>query len=56
MNGLEKVGRLIGRRPGGCEDCHAESVLRDAGRGVYVLTIRHDNTCPTLARIEDRTA
>jgi hypothetical protein len=37
---------LQGRQvPGGCADCDAVQVV-DQQDGVYVITVRHDDTCP----------
>lgn len=38
-----------------CFDCDSETELIDEG-GLFVLKVRHDTTCPTLARIESRRA
>lgn len=35
-----------------CPDCNAEKELHRDHLGVWHLTIRHDATCPELARIE----
>lgn len=37
--------------PGGCDDCDAVQIVT-ASDGVYVLQIKHDVTCPALARRE----
>jgi hypothetical protein len=37
--------------PGGCDDCDAVQELAQVERGVYVLQIRHDVTCPEYRRI-----
>lgn len=34
------------RMPGGCDDCTAHQAL-DVVSGVYVLTVHHDDTCPS---------
>ena len=39
---------LGGRIPGGCDDCDAYQELSTDGSGIYVLAIRHDDTCPWL--------
>ena len=36
------------RIPGGCPDCDAYQELTTDGSGIYVLTVRHDDTCPFL--------
>lgn len=39
--------QLAGRRvPGGCGDCDAYQVMTEDS-GVFVLTVHHDDTCPT---------
>jgi hypothetical protein len=43
-------GLLDQRIPGGCDDCDAYQELTTDGSGVYMLAIRHDNTCPWLAQ------
>lgn len=49
-----ELDRLVGLRiPGGCDDCLAYQEIEPVG-GIHVLHIRHDDTCPTLARIEGR--
>ena len=35
------------RMPGGCGDCTAFQTLDRHDSGVYVLTVHHDDTCPT---------
>lgn len=40
------------RRPGGCPDCDAYTVLQETAPGVIVAAIYHDDTCPWLARQE----
>jgi hypothetical protein len=37
--------------PGGCDDCGAYQELAQVERGVYVLEVRHDATCPEFRRI-----
>ena len=34
--------------PGGCDDCDAYQVLTQPVPGVYVVEVRHDDTCPWL--------
>lgn len=36
---------------GGCDDCDAVQRLTTDGAGVYVLEVRHDDSCPYLARV-----
>lgn len=44
---------LTGRRiRGGCDDCDAYQEMTTDGAGVYVVTVRHDPTCPYLAQME----
>lgn len=46
---------LAGQRiDGGCDDCHAYQELEQVEPGVWVLNVRHDNTCPFLASLDDR--
>ncbi|MBA2730481.1 MAG: hypothetical protein H0U48_06995 [Euzebyaceae bacterium] len=35
-----------------CPDCDADAALREVRPLVYVLDVAHDDTCPTLARLE----
>lgn len=55
MSAHEWLDSLVGSRAsGGCEDCNAiQSMSRDEF-GIYVLSVEHDATCPTLASIERR--
>lgn len=39
-----------GRLDGGCPDCAAYTDVVDVGRGVLVLTVHHDDTCPDYRR------
>lgn len=34
-----------------CDDCRPDTRLDDLGGGVFVLTVFHDLSCPTLARM-----
>ena len=34
--------------PGGCDQCDAEQHMRNAGGGVFVCEVRHDDDCPVL--------
>lgn len=44
---------LRGQRvPGGCPDCNAYQTVVERAPSVYVVTVHHDETCPTLRRIE----
>lgn len=50
---MSDLDRLLGRRlPGGCLVCAAYQTLRrlpsDRWGCVYVLTVHHDDGCPTL--------
>lgn len=38
------------RLPDGCDDCTAYQTLDRHDTGVYVLTVHHDDTCPTYRR------
>ena len=44
--------------PGGCDDCNADTEIPDdidlTKPGLTIITIRHDSTCPWLARREGR--
>jgi hypothetical protein len=43
-------GALAGMRiPGGCDTCEAYQTL-ESHEGIHVLTVHHDNGCPTLRR------
>lgn len=47
---------LAGRRiPGGCDDCDAYQEMTTDGGGVYVVTVRHDASCPWLRAHERNT-
>jgi hypothetical protein len=38
---------LVGiQQRGGCDDCLADQEITLDPTGIYVLTIRHDNSCP----------
>lgn len=37
-----------------CPDCCADTELIQVSPGMHVLEVRHDNTCPELARREHR--
>lgn len=43
------------RIDGGCDDCTAYSDLIDHGGGVYVLAVRHDESCPAFRARQART-
>lgn len=34
-----------------CPDCQSASELIEQAPGVFVLTVAHDDTCPTLRRM-----
>ena len=38
----------ITRHSGDCPDCDADTRLVEGPRGVFRLTVFHDDTCPTL--------
>ena len=48
---LESLATSIAglRIPGGCDDCDAYQTFQKVG-GVYLLTVHHDETCPTYRR------
>jgi len=52
MNTLaELFEALSGQRiPGGCDDCNAYQTMTQQDR-IHVLTIHHDDTCPTWRRM-----
>lgn len=35
-----------------CPDCLSETAIVHLGDNIHVVQISHDDTCPTLARIE----
>ncbi len=37
--------------PGGCPDCGAIQRLTTDGTGVYMLEVRHDDSCPYFGRV-----
>lgn len=39
------------RIPGGCDDCDAYQIAHRDVAGMWQLTVRHDDTCPTWRRI-----
>lgn len=46
--GRSVLDNMTGRRvPGGCPDCDAYQVITQEHPGVYVLTVHHDDTCPS---------
>src|SRR4051794_18535850 len=43
------LDRMTDKRiPGGCDDCDAHQTVEKQDDGLYVLTVNHDETCPTL--------
>jgi hypothetical protein len=46
--------RVVGVREhsGACPDCDATTALVQIGKGAFVVQVRHDATCPWLARHE----
>ncbi len=47
-----RLHALLGQKvPGGCDDCDAYQHLREHD-GIYVLTVAHDDWCPTLAKYD----
>jgi hypothetical protein len=39
---------------GGCENCTAFQTVPAVTEGVWLLNVHHDDTCPTLARMQGR--
>ena len=61
MTGGDHLTRLFAsianrRIDGGCDDCHAYQIVTERLPGVWQLVTSHDDTCPTLASIEDGSA
>lgn len=49
------LDRMLGHTVrGGCQDCDAEQELVQDPEvpGVYLLQVRHDDTCPTYRRMK----
>jgi hypothetical protein len=45
---------MAGQRiPGGCDDCDAYQEMTKQ-HGIYVMTVHHDDTCPTWLQIRAR--
>jgi hypothetical protein len=45
---------MAGQRiPGGCDDCDAYQEMTKQ-HGIYVMTVHHDDTCPTWQQIRAR--
>jgi hypothetical protein len=45
------LAALVGRKlPGGCDDCTAYQTVAQHGPDFFVMTVHHDDTCPTLQR------
>lgn len=42
------------RMPGGCDDCTAFQTLDRHDSGVYLLTVHHDDTCPSYRGMTSR--
>lgn len=38
--------------PGGCDTCDAYQTLDDTHAPIYLLTIHHDDDCPTYQQME----
>lgn len=50
----EVLAAMIGIRfRGGCDDCDAWQEMR-RDHGIYVMTVHHDDTCPTWQQIQRR--
>lgn len=46
---------LTGRRlPGGCDDCTAYQTVQQQTPGVFLLTVHHDDSCPTYRAMRPR--
>lgn len=55
--GQDAVTQLLGpldgaRIPGGCDTCDAYQTVRRLARGVWDVTVYHDDWCPFLAELE----
>lgn len=49
------LGPLEGAEiPGGCDDCDAYQTVEAVQSGVWVLTVHHDDSCPTWMAIQRR--
>jgi hypothetical protein len=54
MTTHDLLAPMVGRRfAGGCDTCDAWQELR-RHHGVYIVTISHDDDCPTLRAIQAR--
>lgn len=42
---------VLGRIPGGCEDCSAYQTIDHTEPGIYNLTVHHDASCPNYRQI-----
>jgi hypothetical protein len=55
---LRSIARLLKGRKilGGCDDCNAYQTIEEDPTylGVFHINITHDDTCPWLARLEER--
>lgn len=52
-----QLGPLDGAEiPGGCECCEAYQTVTPIQRGIWSITVHHDDDCPFLARVEGRAA
>jgi hypothetical protein len=50
---INMLGALDGAElPGGCASCDAYQRVRNAGGGVFVIDVYHDDDCPVLAAKE----
>lgn len=51
----DDIARILGpldgaRIPGGCDHCDAYQTTAPVARGVWTITVHHDDWCPTLRR------
>lgn len=53
--GLDEIfeGMAGQRIPGGCDDCDAWQEMTQQ-YGIHVITVHHDDTCPTWRQIQAR--
>lgn len=51
----DAFGRYIGKvtsHSGACPDCDADLAMTEEEPGLFVATVLHDDTCPTLKEIQ----
>jgi len=61
MIGFDRLVNVLGvldgaEVPGGCDDCDAYQTVAAVERGIWVVTVHHDDDCPTLRRIRRRSS